>query len=126
MLFQEMAEASGVGCAKLITAYMQRGAPVFGEVPATGLYEGEHSGPDKTFKQVLQAAKWSKPAMKAKVKGDVNPEVDKGLCADGSGGKGGQGRGPVHGGGGRRHLGHALGAGEKSRPGAILRHPAHR
>ena len=51
LLFQEMAEAAGVRCSKLITAYMQKGVPVFGEVPATGLYDGEYSGPDKTFKR---------------------------------------------------------------------------
>ena len=39
---------------------------MFGELPATDFYEADYSGPDKTCKQVLQAAKWSKPAMKAK------------------------------------------------------------
>ena len=50
-------------------------------MPATGLYEVEYSGPDKTFKQVLQAAKWSKPALRAKVRGDPNPEVDQEVLA---------------------------------------------
>ena len=77
LLFAEMAEAVGVGSAKIIAAFMQEGAPVFGEVPSTGLYEEDYSGPDKTIKQVLQAAKWSKPALRAKVRGDANPEVDK-------------------------------------------------
>ena len=76
-MFHEMAVAAGLVCAKTITAYMQEGAPVFGEVPATGLYEGQYSGPDKTVGQVLQAAKWSKPAMKAKSKGEANPLVDE-------------------------------------------------
>ena len=81
LLFHEMAVAAGLVCAKTITAYMQEGAPVFGEVPATGLYEGQHSGPDKTVGQVLQAAKWSKPAMKAKSKGEANPLVDEEVLA---------------------------------------------
>ncbi len=76
LLFQEMAAAAGVAGAKLITAYMQEGAPVFGEVPASGLYESHYSGPDKSVEQVLQAAKWSKPSMKAKAKGEANPSVD--------------------------------------------------
>jgi hypothetical protein len=81
LLFQEMATAAGVVCAKTITAYMQEGAPVFGEVPPTGLYDGQYSGPDKTVGQVLQAAKWSKPAMKAKAKGEANELVDEEVLA---------------------------------------------
>lgn len=76
LLFNEMAKAAGVKCADMITAYMQKGVPVFGEVPPTGLYAKEFSPPDKTFMQVLQAAKWSKPVLRAKVRGDPDPAVD--------------------------------------------------
>ena len=36
----------------------------------------EYSEPDKTFTQVLQAAKWSKPVLKSKIREVPNPDVD--------------------------------------------------
>ena len=77
LLLQEMAEAAGAPrAARAVCSYVQQGVPVFGEVPATGLYDREVSEPDKTLTQVLQAGKWSRPALRAKIKGDKNPEAD--------------------------------------------------
>ena len=44
-----------------------RGGP--GATPST-------ASPDKTFTQVLQAAKWSKPVLKSKKREDPNPDID--------------------------------------------------
>eukprot|EP00974_Lingulodinium_polyedra_P133550 11226072-Lingulodinium_polyedra.AAC.1 len=71
-----MAVAAGVPGASMIAAYLRSGAPVFGEAPPIGLYASEHSVPDKTLEQVPAAAKWSKPVLRARTKGGVNPEVD--------------------------------------------------
>ena len=63
LLLAEMAAAAGVPNPELIAAYIQRGAPAFGEVPASGLF-GERDHPaTKTFKEVLQASKWSRPQL---------------------------------------------------------------
>ena len=76
-LFKEMAEAAGVPNADMLVSYLRNGAPVFGEVPASGLYQLEESLPDKTFAQVLSAGKWAKPQIRATMRPDPDSRVDR-------------------------------------------------
>ena len=75
-LLCEMAAEAGMPNPELIKSYLQQGAPVFGEVPASGLYESEESLPDKTFEQALKASRWSIPVLQATTR-PGRAEVDK-------------------------------------------------
>ena len=57
---------------------MRRADAALGGSPRDGPdYDTGFSEPDKTFTQVLQAVKWSKPFLKSKIQEDPNPGVDE-------------------------------------------------
>jgi hypothetical protein len=77
LLLEEMAKAAGVPNPGLIAAYLRTGAPAFGHVPASGLFEKEPFEATKSMKEVLQASKWSKPQLRSSVRPSRQPEVDE-------------------------------------------------
>ena len=61
---------------EIIGQYIRGGAPMVGEVPASGLFSDRATRPSKTVAEVLKASRWSKPVLKATVKPHANHEVD--------------------------------------------------
>jgi len=76
LLFEEMAAAADVPNPALLGSYLRDGAPVFGRVPPSGLYEQAEHAPTKSLREVLQASKWSRHVLGATVKAG-KPEVDQ-------------------------------------------------
>ena len=76
-LFEEMTAAAGVPNVSVLASYLREGAPVFGEVPRSGLYEADESVPGNTFLQVIQAGKWANPQIRATVRPNLEPLVDE-------------------------------------------------
>ena len=72
MLFKEMAAEAGCPCPDLVMGYLTGGAPMIGELPATGMYDMEETVPTATVQQVLEASRWSK----RKLAGGMRPHKD--------------------------------------------------
>ena len=76
LLLEEMAAEAGVPNPQLIGQYLRGGAPVCGRVPRSGLYGRKSTEATKTIDEVLKAAKWSKPTIRATTRPHKDPNID--------------------------------------------------
>ena len=76
-LLMEMLVEARVPSPDYVVALLRRGAPPFGELPASGAFEPRHHGATKSLKQVLQAGKWSKAVLRSTVRPNRDAELDR-------------------------------------------------
>ena len=73
----EMAHAAGVPAPELVVEYIRRGAPVVGEVPASGMFELIEEAPEKTLMEVLRAGTWARKRLLGSLRPSPQHGVDE-------------------------------------------------
>ena len=81
LLFEEMAAAAGVPNPALVASYLRKGAPIAGEVPASGLFARRETPSTKTLSKALGAGQWSRKALLATVRPHADAGVDDEVLA---------------------------------------------
>ena len=76
-LLKEMLVEARVPSPDFVVELLRHGAPPFGELPASGAFEPLHHGATKSFKQALQAGKWSKAVPRSTVRPSRDARLDQ-------------------------------------------------
>ncbi len=76
-LFREMAVEAGVPSVDMLVEFLRGGAPPFGVLPPTGLFDSRPHTATKTLTEVLQTSKWSKPVLRSTVRPNPEPRIDR-------------------------------------------------